>query len=109
MFSADQRNSDFDSGNGSVWYSWMVANASRYGFYEPYTAGRCAGYLQQKWHWSYKTLAAQMLRDWDRYYGNNVCTFVAAMNFTGVAACGYLAPVYTKTINPDAAPDWDGA
>ena len=86
----------------------MTANASRYGFYEPYNSGRCAGYTQQKWHWSYKALAAEMLKDWNTYYGNNVCSFVSAINFTGIEACGYLAPVYVKTINPLAGPDWNG-
>jgi len=37
LFSLD--NKFFESGDGKIWYSWMVQNAAKYGFCQPYTAG----------------------------------------------------------------------
>lgn len=41
-------------------YEWMVQNAHRYGFGQPYTAkgvDRPNGYEEEKWHWSYLPLS----------------------------------------------------
>lgn len=57
-------NSYFESGQGKNVYDWLLANAPRYGFCQPYTARdaqRPEGYEEEKWHWSYKPLAAKYL------------------------------------------------
>jgi len=36
-------NSYYNSGNGLMLYNWMLANASKYGFVQTYTAGRLWG------------------------------------------------------------------
>jgi LAS superfamily LD-carboxypeptidase LdcB len=57
-------NSYFESGQGKNVYDWLSANASRFGFCQPYTARdvqRPEGYEEEKWHWSYKPLAAKYL------------------------------------------------
>ncbi|MEE4177869.1 MAG: M15 family metallopeptidase [Bacteroides sp.] len=57
-------NSYFELGQGKNVYDWLLANASRYGFCQPYTARnaqRPEGYEEEKWHWSYKPLAAKYL------------------------------------------------
>ena len=49
-------NEYFESGEGKKMYEWLVANASTYGFCQPYTpkgAQRPNGYNEEKWHWSY--------------------------------------------------------
>ena len=54
-------NSYFERGQGKRTYDWLVANAPRYGFCQPYTrkdANRPNGYNEEKWHWSFKPLAA---------------------------------------------------
>ena len=60
-------NAYFTRGQGKKEYQWLQANASRFGFCQPYTpkaTGR-TGYEEEKWHWSYQplsdgfTLAAQ--------------------------------------------------
>lgn len=50
-------NEYFDSGEGKKVYDWLLANAAAYGFCQPYTAGRSAGYHEERWHWSYLPLA----------------------------------------------------
>lgn len=54
-------NSYFEKGKGKRIYSWLVKNAPRYGFCQPYTPqnqSRPHGYNEEKWHWSFKPLSA---------------------------------------------------
>lgn len=57
----DFENSYFEKGQGLKEYDWLVANAPKYGFCQPYTPkgpdGRPDGYNEEKWHWSYIPLA----------------------------------------------------
>lgn len=50
-------NEYFATGDGKKVYDWLLANAATYGFCQPYTAGRSAGYNEERWHWSYLPLA----------------------------------------------------
>ena len=53
-------NSYFSSGQGKKTYSWLVKNAPRYGFCQPYTpksGERPTGYNEEKWHWSFRPLS----------------------------------------------------
>jgi LAS superfamily LD-carboxypeptidase LdcB len=59
----DLENSYFAEGNGKKVYDWLTANASNFGFCQPYTAkgdARPNGYEEEKWHWSYLPLATQL-------------------------------------------------
>lgn len=52
-------NAYFSSGKGLATYNWLLKNASKFGFYQPYTSkenGR-TGYHEEKWHWSYLPLS----------------------------------------------------
>lgn len=51
----------FESGVGLKIYQWLVKNASKYGFFQPYTDGRSKGYNTEKWHWSYSPLSGPFL------------------------------------------------
>lgn len=55
----------FAAGEGLKLYEWMKANAGKYGFCQPFTeksiSGR-TGYEEEKWHWSYETLATKYLK-----------------------------------------------
>ena len=57
----DFENSYFEKGQGLKEYNWLVANAAKFGFCQPYTpkgvGGRPDGYNEEKWHWSYIPLA----------------------------------------------------
>ncbi|MBL7818485.1 MAG: M15 family metallopeptidase [Saprospiraceae bacterium] len=53
-------NAYFEKGPGKRIYDWMKKNAAQYGFCQPYTAGRVAGYNEEKWHWTYLPLSKEM-------------------------------------------------
>ena len=42
----------------------MVKNAARFGFFQPFDAGRTEGYQEEKWHWSYLPLAKIYLKEY---------------------------------------------
>jgi len=53
-------NSFFAAGEGLTLYNWLVNNAYKYGFCQPYTAkgsDRPNGYEEEKWHWSFLPIA----------------------------------------------------
>jgi len=57
-------NSYFSDGNGLKEYTWLVENAHKFGFFQPYTSkknGR-TGYNEEKWHWSFKPISNQYLK-----------------------------------------------
>lgn len=65
-------NSYFENGEGLKVYQWLTKNASKYGFYQPYTSFddyRDAGYREEKWHWSYYPLAIKFQRAYNHIVG----------------------------------------
>ncbi len=50
------------SAEGQRLYNWLVANAPKYGFQQPFNAHRASGYQEEKWHWSYVPLAKGYLK-----------------------------------------------
>lgn len=57
-------NSYFNTGRGKREYQWLLENAHRFGFYQPYThrgLRNNSGYEEEKWHWSYLPVAALYL------------------------------------------------
>ncbi len=58
-------NSYFEQGEGKKLYDWLVANAAKYGFCQPYTAkgdARPYGYEEERWHWSYLPIAQPLTK-----------------------------------------------
>lgn len=99
MFSLD--NKDFDHGKGKILYDWLQKNALRFGFAQPYTHNRCAGYNEERWHWSFVNISREFLHDWNILYGaENLCNFVSNVDFDGKFAAASLAPTYVNVINP---------
>ncbi|MBN2160727.1 MAG: M15 family metallopeptidase [Spirochaetes bacterium] len=92
-------NAYFKSGEGRVLCAWMKANAGRFGFCQPYTAGRTAGYNEEKWHWSYRPLSSVFLARWNALYRENPAAFSRAGLFGGSEMAGSLAPVYVNGID----------
>ena len=45
-------------------FDWLSKNAARFGFYQPFSAGRTTGYQEEKWHWSYLPLAKIYLHEY---------------------------------------------
>ncbi len=59
----DLENAYFEEGEGLKVYQWLLDNASKYGFCQPYTpkgAKRPNGYNEEKWHWSYLPIASPL-------------------------------------------------
>lgn len=55
----------FRSGEGLKLYNWMLSNAHKYGYCQPYTekgADRMTGYEEERWHWSYMPISAPLTR-----------------------------------------------
>ena len=94
-------NEYYSKGDGRIIYQWLLKNASKYGFYQPYTANRDTGYKEEKWHWSYLPLSKQFLKDWNTLYSNMQSEFWAELSFRGVEHVGHLAPVYVNSINSE--------
>ncbi|HNV45600.1 MAG TPA: M15 family metallopeptidase [Spirochaetota bacterium] len=92
-------NGYFDRGNGATLYRWMTTHAHRYGFCQPYTAGRSAGYQEERWHWSYAPLSRAFLADWMKHFGKNTDAFTAKGLFAGSEHIGGRAPLYVSSIN----------
>lgn len=93
----------FDHGDGKTLYRWLKRNAHRYGFGQPYTAGRSQGYDEERWHWSYLPLAAHFHKRWNSLYGKNPAAIIAKDTFAGAETCIDLAPQYVNAINPDCS------
>ena len=95
----DLNNPSFEkNGRFEKSYAWLSAHAHEYGFCQPYTAGRPAGYREEKWHWSYTPLSKIFLEQ----YKNHI-TDARIKGFKGdqtAAEIGILKN-YVLGINPD--------
>ncbi len=59
----------FSSEKGNKVYEWLMTNAATYGFCQPYNEKnnlRPNGYEEEKWHWSYISIANQYLSDYKK-------------------------------------------
>ncbi len=54
----------YATSSGKKVYNWLVNNAHKFGFYQPFNAGRSIGYKEEKWHWSYLPLAKVYLQQY---------------------------------------------
>jgi len=82
----------FERGYGKKVYAWLVKNAPRYGFCQPYTrkgSARPHGYNEEKWHWSFKPLASSYTQQakfrltdniFTGFKGSNTATRIGIMN-----------------------------
>ncbi len=71
----------FESGEGLKLYTWMQAHAHEYGFCQPYTTkgvDRPHGYNEEKWHWSYIPLSADLIQEAERLNDNMIKGFMGA-------------------------------
>ncbi|MDX1408064.1 MAG: M15 family metallopeptidase [Saprospiraceae bacterium] len=81
-------NSWFESGEGLNVYTWLVGNAYKFGFCQPYSAKgptRPDGYEEEKWHWSYLPVA-------------RVLTDLAADSLSNVQISGFLGSETAREI-----------
>jgi zinc D-Ala-D-Ala carboxypeptidase len=62
----------FEKNGGKKIYDWLKAHGHEYGFYQPYTAGRTAGYKEEKWHWTYLPLSKDFTTIAGKYLTNEM-------------------------------------
>lgn len=91
----------YESGDGIVLYRWLVKNAGRYGFCQPYSAGRKSGHEEERWHWSYHPLAKKFFDEWNSYNKKHPQGLTLKGLFLGSLEVGHLAPLYMNAINHD--------
>jgi len=92
-------NSYYETGAGKTFYSWMSANASRFGFHQPYTKNRDKGYCEEKWHWSYTPLSKIFLKDWNKLWDS--IDLKGKDFFAGAKTAWKLAYEYANSVNEE--------
>ncbi|MCB1175637.1 MAG: M15 family metallopeptidase [Leptospiraceae bacterium] len=92
-------NSYFASGHGKKIYTWLIQNAAAYGFCQPYTSKQTGrpGYEEEKWHWSYRPLAAPMLQSYLEKIDN---TKISGFAGSSVAPALKVVQQYVAGIDP---------
>jgi zinc D-Ala-D-Ala carboxypeptidase len=95
------QNTYFESGDGKIIFTWLETNAAKYGFCRPYTAGRSKGYLEEKWHWSYKPLSKKFTDDWLRLFKNPAMLKKAGLRFSGSDVSLNFSAEYVSSIGED--------
>ncbi|MBN2144914.1 MAG: M15 family metallopeptidase [Candidatus Aureabacteria bacterium] len=87
----------FNSGEGKKIHEWLEKNASRYGFFQPYTPGRSKGYETEPWHWSYKKISKSLLK---KYLSNVTKDHIKGFEGDSFLPDSFLED-YVKGINHD--------
>jgi D-alanyl-D-alanine carboxypeptidase len=67
-------NNYFAAENGKKVYAWLQKNSATYGFCQPYTEKtqlRPNGYNEEKWHWSYISIANVYLTEYIKIISNS--------------------------------------
>lgn len=93
------QNDYYKKGNGAKLYSWLQNRAGDFGFCQPYIAARRAGYMEERWHWSYMPLASEFQKRWNALFGKNPAAIVKDGGFIGHKSVIADAPVYVNSIN----------
>ncbi len=74
-------NSYFKRGHGLKVYKWLLENAAKFGFHQPYTelaTSRNSGHAQENWHWTYLPVSKKYLNAF-----RNVITLEDLSGFEG--------------------------
>ena len=87
----------YKSPAGKKMFAWLTKNAAKYGFYQPFNAGRTTGYQEEKWHWSYVPLAKIYLQEYVKQV-----TYTDIYGFNGSKAAAELGVIknWVLGINP---------
>jgi zinc D-Ala-D-Ala carboxypeptidase len=78
-------NEYFESGAGKKLYDWLQLHAGSFGFCQPYTAGRLAGYKEEKWHWTYLPISRPLTSFCKKNFQNHLI-----QGFLGAETAGRL-------------------
>ncbi len=94
-------NDYYNTGEGRIIYEWLKKNAGRFGYCQPYTAGRSGGYSEEKWHWSYRPLSEIFINDYNRLFDKDIKRFIRKSGFSGIESSINNALEYVNEINGD--------
>lgn len=83
----------YRSALGIKTYAWLCKNAAKYGFYQPFDAGRAEGYQEEKWHWSYLPLAKIYLQEYVKQV-----TYADINGFKGAPTAAQLNVIKNKVL-----------
>ncbi len=87
----------FRRGDGARVHAWLQAHAAEHGFCQPYTAkgeARPRGHEEEKWHWSYRPVAAPLLAAYPR-----LMTADSVRGFAGATVAGAMAAEYVQGVS----------
>jgi len=93
------QNNYFESGSGKIIFDWLEANGAKYGFCRPYSAGRTKGYMEEKWHWSYKPLSKKFTEEWTKNFKGYGQLKKSGIRFSGSDASLDFASEYVESIS----------
>ncbi len=93
------KNDYYRKGNGALVYQWLKKHAAAFGFCQPYTAGRSAGYVEERWHWSYMPLAMVYQKKWNELFSKHPDSILQGDGFIGDRTAVAIAPVYVNSID----------
>ena len=91
----------FKRGQGLKIYNWLVKNARKYGFCNPYNEKgklRDSGYEEERWHWSYYPIANDCI---ERYFEEVTYEDIKGFLGSGTAKEIGIIKNYILTINSD--------
>ncbi|MFW5707015.1 MAG: M15 family metallopeptidase [Bacteroidota bacterium] len=96
-------NAYFLSGKGKKEYEWLVNNAHRFGFCQPYIARdlrKGMGYEEEKWHWSYMPIATDYLAAYrEKITYNDIGGFAGAETAKPIGIIeNYVMPIAEKCL-----------
>ncbi len=94
------KNAYYENGNGAKLYAWLKSRAHEFGFCQPFSAGRKAGYMEERWHWSYLPLSRVYQARWNAHFGNDPGLLVKDGDFRGSRNSVKYAPVNVNSVNP---------
>ncbi len=96
-------NSYFEKGGkGEEIYNWLILNAKRFGFCQPYnnrSLRNNKGYMEEKWHWSYAPISNQLQKQWNNSYQKGEISF--KNQFLGSDGFELKAIEYVNSINSE--------
>jgi len=78
---------------GKKTYAWLCKNAPKFGFYQPFDAGRTEGYQEEKWHWSYLPLAKIYLQEYIKQV-----SYADINGFPGAVAAAQLDVIKSQVL-----------
>jgi hypothetical protein len=90
------------SGKGKILYDWLLENAGKFGFCQPYNElskrfGK--GYQEERWHWSYAPISTKLQKEWINAYKSKQIQMDGS--FLGSDTLGDKALIYVESTNSD--------